>query len=305
MIKKLYNHPNRVMLVYEAQPISRRERHHRVSPLPIGWRVTRRTDWLCRSVIKLCGVVDSFQDTGWTRAQHGLFSHAKLCCRSSWTPIQLNISSTSAIAPSRKSTLMTIDGEITSDGQIELENLSIVHQPCPSGKKRCRRWTDLFIEYIDLVPKRRLIRKTPEGKITFPTLYFDEELLFVCLQLSKHLILERFDRWIAKLFQGTIATSNKICAVGRKVKVSLSIGFVNNQPRTISLVSLVHPLIIPTAMPLGTMSPAECNSQLPPFKTSISQLWSVHVYPTMLPVRCVSTGGIWCMVQTTPKWTCI
>jgi hypothetical protein len=85
----------------------------------------------------------------------------------SWTAIQLNISSSTAISPSRQPTSMTIDGEITSDGQIELENLSIVHQPCPSGKSRCRRWTNVFIECIHLVPKRRFVRKTPEGNVVF------------------------------------------------------------------------------------------------------------------------------------------
>jgi hypothetical protein len=53
---------------------------------------------------------------------------------SSWTQVQLNISSPSTIDTSRTATLIAFDGKLTNNAQIELENILIAHQPCPSSK---------------------------------------------------------------------------------------------------------------------------------------------------------------------------
>jgi hypothetical protein len=85
-------------------------------------------------VINPYGVVDYLKNKGLKKNSSFLFIQNKIYIPLSWTQVQLNISSTAKVGTSRTATPIAFDGKLTNNAQIELENILIAHQPCPSSK---------------------------------------------------------------------------------------------------------------------------------------------------------------------------
>ncbi len=89
-----------------------------------------RINYLFLLIIDLFGVVVYLKDIG--REKILLFLiYLYLFSR---TEIRLNISSSLTTGSSRAATLIAFDGLLTDNSQIQLENIEISHQSCPSSK---------------------------------------------------------------------------------------------------------------------------------------------------------------------------
>lgn len=77
----------------------------------------------------------------------------------------MNVSSAAATdKATTRLTSIAFDGQISTDGQIQLENLSLVHQPCPAGTVLATLGkSSLLIGHLS-VPKQVSAKRLLNGK---------------------------------------------------------------------------------------------------------------------------------------------